>query len=1252
MASVACAEIKANPGAIGDFIWYDANYDGVQDVGEPGIANVTLDLYRNGTKYASTVTDADGGYLFAGLPPGDYSVDVTDLNHRLFDSQGAAFSHSVGNQSQPDPTPSFTLAAGEVYKGADFGYYREAASGNAIIGDTVWYDGNADGIQQPNEPGISGLTVVVLRNNAVLLSAVTDSNGHYLVEVPAGTGYTVQPTPPAGLLATMPVPAVIPTLQPGDQYLDADFGYHNDNGSPTLGQIGNLVWLDTNQNGVFDGGELPLAGVSVSLIRDTDGDGQWDGGEPIIATTTTGSVFDPAYGSNGNYLFIGLPAGRYLVHVSDTNAVLLDFSKSPLGGQTVDGTNKADPYAVYLPTAGASDLKADFGYSQNPGPNVGVIGNQVWIESVPNGVFDPLQGDFGQPGVTVDLSQNGNNIASTTTGASGDYSFVHLPAGDYQVAVADDYGVLTSYAVTVLGPQQGQDNNNQNQQPNGYGVSLPSGGYNLTADFGYLKPPVLGAIGDFVWYDANHDGVQDAGEPGIPNVRLALYLNLDGNTQMNPGVDRLVATTVTDADGGYLFPDLEPGVYFVDVVEASNPNGPLGGYKHTLGPQSSSDPTAPINLARGDVYKDADFGYYKETGTGKALVGDTVWYDDNGDGFQQPGEPGIPGVTVVIRDVNGNPIGSAVTDGNGHYLAAVPVGSGYTAAVDAAASGSVLDDLSPTTPNPVNLPPLTAGMQWLAADFGYDDAGQNLLGEVGNLVWRDVNQDGIFDGGETPLAGVSVSLIRDSNGDGAWDAGEPIIATVTTGSALDGQNGNYLFTGVPQGKYLVHVSDTNAVLIDFTKTVAVDQVSDGTSKNDPYAVNLVNAGDNHYAADFGYYQNTGTEVGVIGNQVWIEACVAGLDGLTYVANGYFDTVTGDIGQAGVTVELLQGGNVVATTTTGASGDYSFVHLPAGDYSVRVSDVHQVLRDQCKGTGNLLAPTVLGPNPGADNNNQTETQATPYAVTLPMAGYLVNLTADFGYTEGPQSSGAASYRIIKRLNTPNPVRINREVSFTLQIINTSDTAWITYLALRDVYSTTYLSYLRAEPASLDNVNDGEVNWPDLITALGAGPIPPGGSAEVVVWFKTLRDTTGLPGEQTPNTVTAYNVWGDADGPSGPLDSVIALPDKSSTAPVGVFMPTGVGMTGFDATATAEGIAVTWETAEEANIAGFNVLRKVGDGELAVINSELLFAQNAGANQGAAYSFVDADQLEGVVTYALQVVRLDGSVETAGQIDVAR
>ena len=540
-------------------------------------------------------------------------------------------------------------------------------------------------------------------------------------------------------------------------------------------------------------------------------------------------------------------------------------------------------------------------------------------------------------------------------------------------------------------------------------------------------------------------------------------------------------------------------------------------------------------------------------------------------------------------------------------------------------------NLSATTPASVGLPPLAAGQQYLDADFGYDDAGQNLLGEVGNLVWLDADKDGVFDSGELPLPGVSVDLIRDTNADGVWQQSEPIIATVTSGNTLDGQTGNYLFTGVPQGHYLVHVSDTNAILTDFSKS-PVASGADHVNRTDPYPVYLVTAGANNYTADFAYFKPDVPGSGLIGNQVWIETeslPISPLDGL-------FDPLQGDFGQPGVTIALYRGGVYVTTTTTGASGDYSFVHLPTGAYTVTVSDQQNVLAG--------YAPTTYPADQTGDNTNKNQ----PYAVTLPAGGY--NLTADFGYAQLSGQSTAA-YQIIKRLNTPAPVRINREVSFTLWITNTSDTAWITYLPLRDVYSTTYLSYLRAVPASLDNVDDGQINWQNLAATLG--PIPPnGGTVQVVVWFKTLRDTSGLPESKTPNTVTAYNAWADADGPSGPLASVIALPDKSSTAPVGVYIPTGVGVSGFSATPAPDGIAVAWETASEQNIAGFNVLRKAGAGEFVVANSELLFAQNAGSNQGAAYSFTDTQPGAGRLTYALQVVRLDGSVESVGQVEVAR
>ncbi|WP_343407219.1 SdrD B-like domain-containing protein [Candidatus Amarolinea dominans] len=927
-------------------------------MGEPGIPNVTMALYRDtdgsgtltagDTLVGTRTTDADGGYLFNNLPPATYFVDVTDANNVL-----VGLTHVVANQSQPDPTGAIVLGASEVYKDADFGYYQTPTSGYAIIGDTVWYDDNSDGIQQPGEPGIPNIQVCATpTGGGASICDTTDSNGHYLIEVPAGS-YSVAPiNPPASYLATTPVPHLL-TVQIGEQYLDADFGYDDKNG-PLLGTIGDLVFLDANKDGVCNSGDSALSGVSVDLIRDSNANNAWDAGEPIIATVTT--VGGTAC-SAGNYLFSGVPGGRYLVHVSDTNAVLFDYTKSPLGAAGVDNNNQADPYAINL-APGGSNTTADFGYYPLDRTNIGVIGNQVWAEEDYDGLFDANGSDVGQAGVTVQLLKNSAVIATTTTGASGDYAFVSLPGGTYQVRVSDSFGVLAGYVVTLLGPNPGQDNNNQAQA---YQVVLPQGGYNLTADFGYIK---LGAIGDFVWYDKDHDGIEDVGEPGIPNVTVALYRDDDSNGTLSGG-DTLVGTLTTDADGGYLFNNLPPATYFVDVTDANNV---LAGLTHVIANQSQPDPTAAIVLGAGDVYKDADFGYYQTPTTGKAIIGDTVWYDDNGDGVQQPGEPGIPNVQVCATPMAGGAAICDTTDSNGHYLIEVPAGSYSVAPINPPAG------YSPTTPVPHSPVIVLAGDQYLKADFGYDDTGNNLLGTIGNLVFLDANKDGVYNGSDMPFAGVSVDLIRDSNANTVWDAGEPIIATVTTASSLDADTGNYLFSGLPDGNYLVHVSDTNGVLYGYTKSPLGAAGVNNNNQADPYAVILPVGGDN-LTADFGYHL-TDRPMGAIGNQVWIEKD----------NNGLFSVISGDYGQHGVTVQLRQNSVVIATTTTGASGDYVFVGLQAGSYEVRVSDAFGVL------TG--YAPTVVGPNPGQDNNNQ----AQPYAVNLAQGQF--NPTADFGYAPGP------------------------------------------------------------------------------------------------------------------------------------------------------------------------------------------------------------------------------------------------------------
>ena len=170
-----------------------------------------------------------------------------------------------------------------------------------------------------------------------------------------------------------------------------------------------------------------------------------------------------------------------------------------------------------------------------------------------------------------------------------------------------------------------------------------------------------------------------------------------------------------------------------------------------------------------------------------------------------------------------------------------------------------------TTGSPINL----------AQDFGYVAA----PGSIGNLVWNDLNANGVVDAGETGIPGVTVDLYRDLNGNGRIDPGEPKIGTTTT----DG-NGAYLFSGLPTtgGNYVVDVTDTASVLTGWWHSLGTAGV-DNNSQPDPYAVTLTPGAPNN-TADFGYY----VKPGAMGNWVWLET----------VGSNYGLQETGEPGIAG------------------------------------------------------------------------------------------------------------------------------------------------------------------------------------------------------------------------------------------------------------------------------------------------------------------------------------------------------------------
>ncbi|MDM8539627.1 SdrD B-like domain-containing protein [Desulfococcaceae bacterium HSG9] len=748
-------------GAIGDTLWMDLDGDGVQDANEPPIAGVTVNLYdAAGNVIGTAVTDANGKYLFDELPPGDYTVkvDTSTLPPGLaqtYDADGGLDSQS-----------SLTLGPGEQNLDQDFGYNYDGA-----IGDTVWLDLDGDGVQDAGETGISGVTINLYDGDGNLVGTVaTDSDGKYLFdELPPGD-YTVKvdtSTLPPGLAQTYDADGGLDaqsslTLAPGEQNLDQDFGYNYD------GAIGDTLWMDLDGDGVQDANEPPIAGVTVNL---------YDAAGNVIGTAVTDS--------DGKYLFDHLPPGDYTVKV-DT------FTLPPGLAQTYDADGGLDAQSSLTLAPGEQNLDQDFGYNYD-----GAIGDTVWLDLDGDGVQDA--GEAGISGVTINLYDgDGNLVGTAATDSDGKYLFDELPPGDYTVKV--DTSTLPPGLAQTYDADGGLDAQSS--------LTLASGEQNLDQDFGYNYD---GAIGDTVWLDLDGDGVQDAGEAGIPGVTINLY-DGDGN---------LVGTVATDSDGKYLFDELPPGDYTVKVDTSTLPPGLAQTYDADGGLDSQSS----LTLGPGEQNLDQDFGYQPPSGS----IGDTIWSDTNGNGVQDAGEPGIPGVTVYLYDGSGNLVDTQVTDANGHYLFTdLPAGD-YTIKVDIATlppglvqtydDAGDLDSQSSLT--------LCAGCVNLDQDFGY----QSPLGSIGDTVWLDTDANGAQDAGEPGISGVTVYL---------YDGAGNLIATTVTDA-----NGHYLFTDLPAGDYTVKVDIS-------TLPPGLAQTYDADGGLDSQSSLTLCAGCTNLDQDFGY----------------------------------------------------------------------------------------------------------------------------------------------------------------------------------------------------------------------------------------------------------------------------------------------------------------------------------------------------------------------------------------------------------------
>lgn len=676
-------------GSVGDYVWNDLNKNGVQEVGEPGIPNVTVRLINanTGVVVATTTTDAVGKYIFNDVAPADYQVEfVTPAGYttttRLSPNPVSSGTDSDVN-SATGRSGVFSLGSGQRITTIDAGYWITVSSGTAKLGDRVWYDVNQNGIQDANEPSVPGVTVVLYNSaGTAIAQKITDQTGfYYFTDLAAGTysvGFSNLPegftftTQGAGTAATGSDanPATgrtgSVTLTAGQVNLDVDAGIKQ--AQAGTASLGNKVWYDQNNNGLQDAGELGVGGVTVELLdaagNAVDKDPFTAGVQPTVAITN----------GLGEYLFTGLAAGEYKVRFSTLPAGYAASAKNAGTNRDIDsdgntiasGSSTTDVISLSI---NQERLDIDLGLYNATAP-LGQLGDRVWFDVNNNGVQDATE--QGVPGVSVALlNASGAVVATTVTDKDGIYKFINLANGTYSVQFSN---LPAGFAFSA--PNQtaggGNDNNDSDADPaTGIttGTYAIAGNSNMTADAGIYS--TRAALGDYVWLDSDGDGIQDATENGIPGVTVTLY-NSAGTA---------VASAITDQSGRYFFSNLTAGNYTVGFTTIPQQLTFTVRDNATAGDAADSDVdpatgrTGTITLAAGQVNLTVDAGLKPYI---PASVGDFVWNDKNSDGLQKADEPGVAGIIVTLYNSANLPIGSAVTDGDGFYLITnVPPGTGY-----------------------------------------------------------------------------------------------------------------------------------------------------------------------------------------------------------------------------------------------------------------------------------------------------------------------------------------------------------------------------------------------------------------------------------------------------------------------------------------------------------------------------------------------------------------------------------------------
>ncbi|WP_269789628.1 SdrD B-like domain-containing protein [Stenotrophomonas sp. Iso1] len=897
-------------------VYLDRNDNGVQDSGEPGLPNVEVELPAGtvdalGNTVAKAVTNASGEYEFVHLLAGTYTVTEQSQQPSFggaVTSNGKTTAGSVGGTATdvatvPSAISGIVLAAGGKSESNNFGEILVAGiSGTVYVdrNDNGSFDaGDAGSVNSAANGGIENVVVVLYAADGTteLARTQTDAQGNYaFADLLSDVGYVVKELQPAGYaegkehttneisISTLPVN-----------------GSAGNNFGETLASLDGVVFEDfsgspaTNNNGVFDSAvEKAIAGVTLTLTGT-------DANNATVSRTTTTDA-------NGAYSFGDLLKGTYTV--TETQPASYIDGKHTAGNATTPGSNAV---TNVISAIGLDAGQKATGYLFGELANAPIIGT-VYLDRNDNGSQDGT--DPGIPGVSIVITSNGpDGLPGTaddvneklTTDANGNYSYPDAIAGvDYTITQTQPTGLAdgkenTSNVITINNlPVTGSTGNN----------------------FGEIAAVLSGVV----YLDRNNNGVQDSGEPGLPNVEV----ELPAGTQN--AVGQVVAKAVTDADGKYQFVDLVAGTYKV-TQQATQPSwngtsttngittaGTTGGAATAVNVVPSA--ISGITLAAGGKSESNNFGEVLQVS-----VAGTVFLDVNNDGaIAGADEIGLDGVVIELNGVDDT--GATVsltttTDKDGKFSfeglrpgkysltePTQPTGTANGITTAGTVGGTASGTATPVTTVPSKITDIDLSTPGTASV-------DNLFGEIprssgiSGKVWVDTDNDGVVDPDEKGIAGVTVEL------EGTAIDGTPIKATVTTDA-----DGNYSFTDLPPGTYTVTEPTQPPGTLDGKTVPGTTGGTATTPGTTPSKISTITVGVNETSSDNNFGE---IPVGSIAGFVYNDS---NDDGIKQSDEGGYALV--DIVLTG-TDDL--GNPVSMSGKTDVQGHYLFENLRPGTYVV-------------------------------------------------------------------------------------------------------------------------------------------------------------------------------------------------------------------------------------------------------------------------------------------------------------------------------